>query len=84
MNCDDLARALSEKPQLPLEAQEHVKSCKRCRELVDALNLPAAMEAPSPVTLQQIAEGIATNLRPVSPVAPAGYFFAAFAGIFVK
>jgi len=84
MNCDDLVRALSEKPQLPLEAQEHLKSCRRCKELVNAVNMPVAMEAPSPATLQQIAEGIATNLRPVSPVAPAGCFFAAFSGIFVS
>jgi hypothetical protein len=83
MNCDDLAKALSEETPLPLEAQEHVKSCKRCKELVNAVNMPAALEAPSPATLQQIAEGIAINLRPVSPVAPAGYFFAAFSGIFV-
>jgi hypothetical protein len=84
MNCDDLAKALSEETPLPLEAQEHVKSCKRCRELVEALNLPVAVESPAPVTLQQIAEGIATNLRPVSPVAPAGYFFGGIAGIFVS
>ena len=84
MNCDDLAKALSEETPLPLEAQEHVKSCKRCQELVEALNLPVAVESLPPVTLQQIAEGIATNLRPVSPVAPAGYFFAAFSGVFVS
>jgi len=84
MNCDDLAKALSEETPLPLEAQEHVKSCKRCQELVKALNLPVAVESLPPVTLQQIAEGIATNLRPVSPVAPAGYFFAAFSGVFVS
>ena len=84
MNCNDLAKALSKEPQLPLEAQEHVKGCKRCQALVTALNTPVATEPPSPATLQQIAEGIATNLRPVSPVAPAGYFFGAFAGIFVS
>ena len=81
MNCDDLARALSEEPQLPLEAKEHVKGCQRCQALVNTLNTPVATEPPWPATLQQIAQGIATNLRPVSPVAPAGYFFAAFSGI---
>jgi hypothetical protein len=84
MNCDDLAKALSKETPLPLDAREHVKSCKRCQELVEALNMPVAVESLPPATLQQIAEGIATNLRPVSPVAPAGYFFAAFSGVFVS
>jgi hypothetical protein len=53
-------------------------------ELVRSLNSPVPEDAPSPVTLRNIAEGIATNLRPVRPVAPAGYFFGAFAGIFVS
>jgi hypothetical protein len=84
MNCNDLAKALSEEPQLPLEAQEHVKSCKRCQTLVNTLNTPVATEPLSPAILQQIAEGIAINLRPVIPVAPAGHFFGAFAVIFVS
>lgn len=84
MNCDDLAKALSQETPLPLDAREHVKNCKRCQELVEALNLPVAVESLPPVTLQQIAEGIATNLRPVSPVAPAGYFFGGIAGIFMS
>jgi hypothetical protein len=41
------------------------------------------MDPPSPATLRQIAEGLATNLRPVRPVAPARYFFVGFVGIFV-
>jgi len=53
-------------------------------EFVRSLNSPVPEDAPSPVTLRNIAEGIATNLRPVRPVAPAGYFFGAFAGIFVS
>ncbi len=35
MNCDDVARALSEEPPLPLQAREHVKNCNRCQELVE-------------------------------------------------
>jgi hypothetical protein len=42
------------------------------------------VDPPSPATLRKIAEGIATNLRPVRPVAPAGYFFGAFVAIFVS
>jgi hypothetical protein len=83
MTCDDVDRALSEKPQLPLRAQEHLQSCKRCQELVSALNMPVAVDAPSPATLRHIAEGIATNLRPVRPMAPARFLFGGFVGIFV-
>jgi hypothetical protein len=82
MNCDDLAKALSKETLLPLDACEHVKSCKRCQELVEALNVPVAVESLPPATLQQIVGGIAINLRPVSPVAPAGHFFGGIAGIF--
>ena len=83
MNCDDLGKALSEQAQLPLEAQEHVKSCNRCQELVNALNSPVIMDVPSPGTMRHIADRIATDLRPVRPMAPTGYFFGGFVGIFV-
>ena len=43
MKCDDVDRALSEDPRLPLEAQEHVKSCNRCQQLVSALNMSAGL-----------------------------------------
>ena len=84
MKCDDVDRALSGDPRLPLKAQEHVKSCTRCQQLVSALNMPGALDTPSAATLRSIAEGIGANLRPVHPVAPARYFFAAFVGIFVS
>jgi hypothetical protein len=82
MNCKDVARALSERPRLPPQAQEHVNSCKRCQELVSALDVPVAVDPPSPETLRQIADAMVTNLRWVRPVAPARYFFGAFVGIF--
>lgn len=84
MNCNDVDKALSEVPQLPPSAQAHVKSCSRCRELVTALNTGRALDPPSPATLRHIAEGMATNLLPVRPVVPAGYFFGAFAAVFVS
>jgi hypothetical protein len=84
MNCHDLERALSEESQLPPQAQDHVRSCNRCQELVRALNMSVPVDAPSPATLRQIAEGLATNLRPVRPVAPGRYFFGAFVGFFVS
>ena len=84
MNCNDVDRALSEQSRLPLQAQDHVRNCDRCKELVSALNRSVPGDPPSPATLRQIAEGIATNLCPVRPVVSARYFFGAFAGIFVS
>ena len=74
MNCNEVERALSEESRLPLEAQEHVRSCNRCQELVTALNTGVPVDPPSPATLRQIADKMATNLRPVRPIAPARYF----------
>jgi len=82
MNCKDVARALSEESRLSLQAQNHVRSCKGCQELVSAMNIP--VDTPSQATLRQIAESITTSLRPVRPVAPARYFLGAFVGIFVS
>jgi hypothetical protein len=84
VNCHDVERALSEESQLPPQAQDHVRSCNRCQELVRALNIPAPVDAPSPAALRQIVEGLGTNLSPVRPVAPARYFFGAFIGFFVS
>jgi hypothetical protein len=83
MNCNDVDRAFSEGSGLPLQAQDHVKSCNCCQELIRALNMSVPVEPPSAASLCQIAEGIATNLRPVRAVAPARYFFGAFVVIFV-
>jgi hypothetical protein len=83
MNCNDVERALSEQPPLPLQAQEHARSCNRCRDLIRALNAPVAVDPPSPATLRQIADRMASGLQPVRPVAPARYFLGALVGIFV-
>jgi hypothetical protein len=83
MNCADVGKALRE-PLLPLQAREHLQNCKSCQELVSAFNSPVVVDAPSPATLRHIAESIAIDLRAVRPMAPAGYFFGAFMGIFVS
>jgi len=82
MNCKDVTKALSEESRLPLQAQDHVRSCNLCRELVSALNSSIPVDPPSPATLRQIAKGIVSNLRPVRPLAAARHFFGAFVGIF--
>ena len=84
MNCKEVARALSEESPLTGQAQDHVRSCDRCQELVSATNIQVSVDTLSQETLRQIADGMATGLRPVRPVAPARYFFGAFVGIFVS
>ena len=84
MNCKDAGRALSEDSRLPLQAQDHVRSCDRCQELVRSLDSSVPVDPPSAATLRQIAAGMTINLRPVRPVAPAQYFIGAFVGIFVS
>lgn len=87
MNCHDVDRALIEfdgSPAVPFpaQAQDHVRSCQRCQELLGAL-IPSIDEgATSPTSLHQIERRILADLRPVRPLARRSYFFAAFALIF--
>jgi hypothetical protein len=83
MNCKEIARALIEKSPLTNQAQDHTRTCNRCQELINGLNIPVAMDSPSPATLRRIAAGMATTLRPVRSMAPPRYFCGAFVGIFV-
>jgi hypothetical protein len=88
MNCRDVDRSLMEHDksvaaQLRAQIQEHLLTCDRCRELVWALNPSVDDDAPTPEILRQLEETLNTELRPVRPLAPARYFFAAFAAIFV-
>src|SRR5438477_11731319 len=84
MDCKDVGRALSAEPRLPLQAQDHVRSCNRCQELVRSLDPPVPVDPPSSATLRLIAEVMATNLRPVRPVAPARVFIGALVAIVVS
>lgn len=84
MNCKDVDTILSEDSRLPLQAQEHVKGCRRCQKLVTALITSTAVDPPSPEMLRHIVEGLAPTLRPVQAMAPAIHFFAAFLGIFLS
>jgi len=83
VNCDDIDRALSEGSRLPLQTEDHVRNCNRCRELIGALNTSGPVDPPSPATLRHITERIAADLRLARRVAPARYFFAVFICIFV-
>jgi hypothetical protein len=86
MNCNDVDKALVDWPvasRLPAQAEQHLKSCMRCQELVRAVSAPVPGEQPSPTTLSQIEQGILADLHAVRPLAPKRYFFAAFAAVFV-
>ena len=84
MNCNDLNQTLIEGSPLSPEAEEHLKSCARCRELVGALSVPVPEASPSPATLDQIERAIVEDLRPVRPIAPKVYIFGAFVAIFAS
>jgi hypothetical protein len=87
MNCRDVDRALIELEESPAisfppEAQEHVRSCRRCQGFVDALNISIDPGSASPATLRQIERAMVADFLPVRPVAPAARRFAVFGGIF--
>jgi RNA polymerase sigma-70 factor (ECF subfamily) len=88
MNCRDVDRVLIESEKsvtasLPAQAQGHLMSCERCRQLVRALEASDGAEAPSPALLLQLERSLAEDLQPVRPLAPQRYFLAAFAAIYV-
>jgi hypothetical protein len=84
MNCQDINQAIVEGSvsQFPPEAEEHLRTCARCRELVGALKLPAPADVPSPMVLREIERGLIANLRPVRPIAPKRYIFVSLMAIF--
>jgi hypothetical protein len=72
MTCSDLKHLLvdaSPASPLPSEAEAHLKRCTECRNLAEALSLPLLDGAPSPRMLRRIEGTIATDLRPVRPIA---------------
>src|ERR1700685_2966245 len=48
-----------------------------------AFDLPAGAEMPSTELLRQLEQSVTADLRPVRPLAPRRYFFAAFVSTFV-
>jgi Negative regulator of sigma F len=85
MNCQSFNQAIIEGSALPLppEAEEHLRTCAQCRELVGALQLPATADVPSPTVLREIERGLVANLRPVRPIAPRRYIFVFMMAIFI-
>jgi hypothetical protein len=88
MNCRDVDHFLMEHEQsagvrLPAQVREHILACDGCRDLARALSPSIVADGPSPEILRRLERSLAAELRPVRPLAPVRYFFAAFAAIFV-
>jgi hypothetical protein len=88
MNCRDVERSLIEHEksggaQLAAQVQEHVLTCNRCAEFMRALNPSIMADAPAPEILRRLEDTLTAGLRPVRPLAPARYFCAGFAVIFI-
>jgi hypothetical protein len=65
------------------EVEDHVRGCPRCRTLVSVLGTSARTDRPSPATLRHIESGMIADYRPVRPISPGLYVFAALITIFV-
>lgn len=85
MNCQDINQAIVEGIgfALPPEAEEHLRTCARCRERAGTLEVPVPADLPSPTVLREIERGLVADLRPVRPIAPKRYIWASFLAIFV-
>ena len=85
MNCQDFNQAIVEgsASTLPPEAEEHLRTCARCRELAGTLKVPVPADLPSLTVLREIERGLVADLRPVRPIAPKRYIWASFLAIFV-
>jgi hypothetical protein len=86
VNCDDVDWVLIEESEAslwPSEVQEHVRGCRRCQELVHAVNIPAGGDPPSPAILRQIEQRLIFDLNQVRRVPPVPHLLALFAGIVI-
>jgi hypothetical protein len=85
VDCKDINLALIDESMaspLPSEAEDHLRTCVRCRKLVVAVSLPVPETRPSPACLRRIETVIAADMHPVHPIARKSYLFAAFVVIF--
>jgi hypothetical protein len=87
VNCKDVDWVIIEETaasRLPPQVQAHVRHCTRCQAFIHSLNASVSLDSPMPATLLQIERGILADLRPVRPILPARYLFAAFIAIFIS
>jgi Negative regulator of sigma F len=82
MTCDEVTRMVADGP-LPHAVAEHLSVCADCREFSRALNPPTSQEWPSQQTLLRLEQMLCTDLTAVRPMAPGGYYLAAYAATFM-
>jgi hypothetical protein len=89
MNCRDLERIVIERdisatsPFSP-EAEAHLLTCSRCKEIVGALRMPFGEETVTSAALSRLANGLAADLLPRQPLSPTGFYLTAFLGIYAS
>jgi hypothetical protein len=76
INDDDVSR-------LPSDAQEHLKNCRSCRDLVRVLATPVSSSQPSSQTVQRIEHALISDLSVVKPPAPVRHIFVSLVVVFI-
>ncbi len=89
MNCRDLDRIMIEGDKgsssvFPPEGEEHLLACSRCKEVVGTLGVPYGEDIVMSPALTRLARGLAADISPTQPMAPAGFYLTAFLGIFAS
>lgn len=87
MNCSDLDLLLADEMHaprpLPPAADEHLRSCRRCQALVDALKQPLPVASVPPESVIAVEGRVLANLKPVHVLPARKLFFFAFLLIFL-
>ncbi|MGH9611467.1 MAG: NrsF family protein [Bryobacteraceae bacterium] len=78
MSCKDLDLFLSGSGRLPAEAEEHLRSCDRCRGLAKAIGESDPVATVDPALMARLQTSAAEHLRPVSPLPSPGFFVGVF------
>ena len=84
MNCERATKSLAESGRGTLEPElrRHLEECAECREFA-AYFEDRTGAAPAAAVIERIEKGVTGDLKPVKALAASGYFFAAFAAIFL-
>ena len=83
MSCKDLDLLFTGSGRLPAEAEEHLRSCDRCRSLAEAIGEPGAAATIGPALMARLQSSATEHLRPVSPLPSPGFFVGVFLVILV-
>ena len=83
MDCHKVERALSQRQRwqpgsLPPDILEHVRTCERCRRLVDLLETPVVISEVPDALLAKLELQLTSGLQPVAQLPSTTYLFAAF------